>query len=61
MTMKFIKSVILIIGILALASGAYNIIVMNYANQWFGFTAGGFMIWLFFRFDRVLKLNSLDL
>ena len=59
--MKIIKSIILIIGILALASGAYNIIVMHYTNQWFGFTAGVFMIWLFFRFERVVKLTYLEL
>lgn len=59
--MKIIKSIILIIGILASATGAYNIIVMHLANQWFGFAAGAFLIWLFFRFERVVKLTSLEL
>lgn len=59
--MKIIKSIILIIGILAFVTGTYNLAVMHLENQWFGITAGIFLIWLFFRFDRVLKLHSSEL
>jgi hypothetical protein len=42
--MKTIKYLILIVGILAFSTGAYNIVITELSIQWIGFIGGGFLI-----------------
>jgi len=58
--MKNLKIVILILGILAFGTGAYNIIFARLPLQWFGFISGAFLIWLFFNIDRFRKKSKYE-
>jgi len=53
--MKNLKIAMLIIGILAFASGCYNIIFEGSTIVWFGFISGAFLIWLFFNIEKFMK------
>ena len=53
--MKTLKVIMLLIGILSFALGAYNIIFLSLPNQWFGFISGAFLIWLFFNIDKIYR------
>ena len=58
--MKYLKMVMLFVGILAFSFGAYNIVFTGFPNQWFGFISGGYLIWLYFNIDKFVKKEDKD-
>jgi hypothetical protein len=56
--MKTIKYLILIVGVLVLSIGVYNLVITELSTQWVGLIGGGFLIWLFFNIDKFIKKET---
>ena len=56
--MKNVKIVMLIVGVVGFIYSCYNIIFVGLSNQWFGFIAGAFLIWLFFNIDKFIEKSK---